>query len=100
MEKLNNEIRVPIEGLGCLVATANTFDSNFPHISVCLELEDKTLIDLSMIAVPRGEIAVARGLSEDNKDIDIYTFGDVYTEDYSRKDKIKYTDVQEAMELI
>lgn len=99
MEKLkNNEIRVPVEGLGCLIATA-THDHDFPCISVCLELEDKTLIDLSMVAVPQGKIAAARGLPEDNKDVDIYTFGDVYTEDYTRQDRIKFSELQDAMKI-
>ena len=60
--------------------------------------EEKNLIDLCGVEIKKGELAKSNGLPENNKDIDIYTYADPYSEDYTSKETIKYEDIQNALE--
>jgi len=46
---------------------------------------DKTVIDLAMSEIKKGELALNENLSEDNMDIDIYIWGNPFSEDYSQR---------------
>lgn len=73
-KRAENEVKIPVEGLGYLSATAQKPDEISYQISVGLELNSGEFIDLSTVEIKR-------------------------TDDYIRKDRMKFADIQKALEL-
>ena len=49
-----------------------------------------SLFDLAFAEVKRGEIAKNDGLAENNRDVDLYVYGDQSTEDFTEKIRFPY----------
>ena len=84
----NNEIRVKING-GYLVAGRNP-DPEYDGIYIVFETDDGTLIDVAVAECPR---------QDDLKRISVYTYEDVYTEDWTRKYNLDVKDIYEALNM-
>jgi hypothetical protein len=80
------EIRVKVNG-GTLIATAEK-DPDYPGISICYETENGDIFDVAWAEVKSDH---------DNKDIDVYTYEDVKTDDYTRKCVLKHNEILEAV---
>lgn len=81
----NNEIRVKING-GYLVAGRNA-DPNYDGIYVVFESDDGSVAD----------VVVVESKTEDNKEnIDVYTYEDEYTEDWTRKYTLRVKEINKA----
>lgn len=81
----NNEIRVKIKG-GYLVAGRNS-DPNYDGIYVGFESDDGYVAD----------VVVIESKTEDNKEnIDVYTYEDECTEDWTRKYTLKPKEFNKA----
>lgn len=84
--ELKNEIRVKVDG-GYLVSGRNE-DPNYDGIYVCFESDSGDVID----------IVLAEAKLENNKEIiDIYSYEDVSSEQWTGKFSIKTKDIKEAM---
>ena len=82
---MKNEIRVKVDG-GYLVSGRNE-DPNY-DIYVCFESDSGDVID----------IVLAEAKSENNKEIiDIYSYEDISSEQWTSKFSIKTKDIKEAM---
>ena len=81
-----NEIRIKVNG-GTLIAFAHN-DPYFPSIAILFETENGDLIDVALAEVKA---------ENSNKDIDVYTYEDVTTEDFTRKFTIKHNEIIEAL---
>ena len=68
------EIRVKVKG-GYIVSTRNE-DPDWDGVSVYFETDDGVIIDIAIVECPA---------LEDYKNINVYTYEDAYTEDYTRK---------------
>lgn len=85
---MEKEIRVKVNN-GYLVAGRNA-DPNYDGIYICFEANEGTVID----------IAVVEAKSEnDKKKIDVYTWADVYTEEYTDKFTISTEDIYKALDI-
>lgn len=83
---MKDEIRVKVDG-GYLVSGRNE-DPNYDGIYVCFESDSGYIVD----------IAIAEVKSENNKEIiDIYSYEDVSSEEWTSKFSIKTKDIKEAM---
>lgn len=83
---MKNEIRVKVDG-GYLVSGRNE-DPNYDGIYVCFESDSRDVID----------IVLAEAKSENNKEIiDIYSYEDISSEQWTSKFSIKTKDIKEAM---
>lgn len=88
-------VKVPVNG-GYLIAEAN--DTDFGTKQACLLYEcNGYQIDLAFAEVKEGKLAEAVDLPADNKNIDLYIYADPYSEDYTVKETISYTDIQDAL---
>lgn len=81
------EIRVKTIG-GTLIAEQN-FDPDYAGISIVFETEDRNVIDI---------VGVECKAETGQKELDIYSFEDVSTEDCTRKVTIKVADIYQALE--
>lgn len=80
------EIRVRMNG-GYLVAGRNP-DQNYDGIYIVFESDDGAIID----------VVVAECKSEfEKKKIDVYTYEDVFNEDYTRKCTLNVEDIYDAL---
>lgn len=59
---------------------------------------DNSPIDLTMAEIKKGELAKVHKLPEDNKDIDVYVWSDVNTEDYTKRFSLNHADILQALE--
>lgn len=86
---------------GALITYLNELDPGTYTYQVgnAYEAEDGNIVDLCLAEIKKGELAEASHLNSDNKDIDIYTYGDIYSEGYTNKETIKYEDLRKALEL-
>lgn len=82
---------------GTLIAGISSGESS--QATVCFETETLEVIDLCMAEIPSGELADIYKRTEgyEDGDIRILTWSDVFTEDYTRKDTIKASDIRELM---
>ena len=60
--------------------------------------EKGTILDLSFSEIKKDSLTEGEGLSLDNKDIDIYVWGDAFNEDYTEKVRLSYKDIMRALE--
>lgn len=82
----NKEIRVPVKN-GVLVAGRNG-DPDYDGIYIVFETNEGDIIDL----------VVTECKAENNqKVIDIYSFEDAYTEDFTRKASVNIEDIYNAL---
>lgn len=92
------QVTVPLKDGGELEMSATDIDgSGTRQVFINYKDEEKNLIDLCGVEIKKGELAKANGLQEDNKDIDIYTYGDPYSEDYTDKTTIANEDIEKAL---
>lgn len=90
-------IDIPVDD-NVLQLSNSTADYNTQQASITyLKGEARDMIDLALVEIKKGELAVAHKLKADNKDIDIYSYGDVYDEDFTRHDRIAYSDIEKAL---
>lgn len=89
------QITKPVRG-GSLIAYTSVADAGTDQAGVMYKTEDECLIDLCMAEVKGGELAEVSGLAPENKDPDLYVYGDVYQEDYTEKIHIPWTDINSA----
>lgn len=80
-----------------LVASITSTDNATPQVSILFETNDNQ-IDIAMAEIKHGELAEIDGKTPGNKDIDLYCYTDPYTEDWQRKDTIKYDEVKDAVD--
>lgn len=80
---------------GTLVAGISSGESS--QAAVHLETEALGTIDLCLAEIPNGELADVFKKTEgyEDGDIRILTWADVFSEDYTRKDTIKASDIRE-----
>lgn len=81
-----NEIRVPIND-GYLVARRNA-DPNYDGIHIVFETKDGVSINITSVECK---------LETDKKKIDIYTYANVYTKDFTSKNSIKVDEIQKML---
>lgn len=92
------QVTVPLKDGGELETSVTDIDgSGTRQAFINYRDEEKNLIDLCGVEIKKGELAKANGLQEDNKDIDIYTYGDPYSEDYTDKTTIAHEDIEKAI---
>lgn len=58
---------------------------------------NKGVVDLSLSEIKIGDYAEMYNKSRDNKDVDIYVWGDAFSEDHTNKTTISYEDIKEAL---
>lgn len=81
-----NEIRVPVNG-GYLVAGRNS-DPNYDGIYIVFETDEGDIID----------VVLTEAKSEYNKEkIDVYCYGNVYTEDFTMKYTLDSKEIYKAL---
>lgn len=90
-------IKQPVNG-GKLIAFNSVADYGTGQVGLGYEAPDGSVIDLSFAEVKNGELAKVNNLPPDNKDIDIYLYSDVFTEDFTQHNTIKYDDIKTALE--
>ena len=90
----NISVKIPVDN-NFLIAAVTAADDNI-QASIMHET-DGYEIDIAMAEVKRGEIATMDKKPADNKDIDLYSYTDPYSEDYQRKDTIKFDDIKKAL---
>lgn len=90
----NVVVKIPVDN-NFLIAAVTAADDNI-QASIMHET-DGYEIDIAMAEVKRGEIATMDKKPADNKDIDLYSYTDPYSEDYQRKDTIKFDDIKKAL---
>ena len=83
-----DEIVVPING-GKILAGRNT-DLDYPGVSICYETEHGDLIDI---------VTVEAHPDENKKDIHVYCYEDVVTEDWTHKFVIRKANVDKVLGL-
>lgn len=95
------EIRLPVSGIGYITATSGSSDGISPQMSIGVEYEVNDdiceLADLALVEVKKGELAKAEGLNPNNTDIDIYTYADICTDDYTHHDRIRMSDIEKII---
>ena len=84
----NNEIRVKMEG-GYLVAGRNT-DPDYDGIYIVFETDEGAVIDVALAECPA---------QDDYKKIHVYTYEDVYTEDWTRKYSLDVKEIYKALDI-
>jgi hypothetical protein len=91
-------IKVPVDG-GVLEAFESESDFGIYQVGIVYDCNDNVnsaVFDLALAEVKKGELAENSGLDpENNKDIDLYVFGDQTTEDYSEKISLSYDKFKE-----
>lgn len=87
------EVTIPVSDHSNLVAYTSQSDLGTMQVGTMLYEEDYP-IDLSLVEIKKGDLAVANGLSEDNMDIDLMVWGDPSSEDYTTKQQIKHDDIE------
>ena len=90
---LNASISIKTDG-GKLVMYNSTPDMITMQASVDYITDNDSQIQLTMAEVKKGELAK----TPDNKDIDVYTYQDVYSDDYTDKFTIEYNTIDKAFE--
>ena len=90
-------IKQPVNG-GKLIAFNSVADYGTGQVGLGYETPDGSVIDLSFAEVKNGELAKVNDLPPDNKDIDVYAYSDVFTEDLTQHNTIKYDDIKTALE--
>lgn len=88
-----NEIRVPVNN-GYLVAKRNT-DPNYDGIHIVFETKDGVSIDIASVECKLK--TDKKKLETDKKKIDIYTYANVYGEDFISKNLIKVDEIQKML---
>lgn len=83
---MDNEIRVKVDG-GYLVAGRNS-DPYYDGIYIVFETDDGDIIDV---------VITECKLENDQKEIDVYTYEDVYTEDFTRKYSLDIGEIYRAI---
>lgn len=87
------EIKLKVNG-GTLVAWVQECGKETSQAGICYIPDDDTCeIDLCCAEVKGDGLAG----KPDNKDIDVYLWGDPYTEDYTEKVSIANKDIMEAL---
>ena len=81
-----NENRVPVNN-GYLVARRNA-DPNYDGIHIVFETKDGIPIDITSVECKS---------ETDKKKIDIYTYANVYTEDFTSKNSIKVDEIHKML---
>ena len=106
VEAAHIEIRSPSNisvkiksGNEALITYLDELDTGTYQVGNAYEAEDGTVVDLCFAEIKKGELAETAHLSSDNKDIDLYTYGNVYSEEYTNKETIKYEDLRKALDL-
>lgn len=84
----NMEIRTPVDG-NTFVAWIGASDYNSKNCGIVYETPD-TEFDLAMAEVKKDSLAIVHSLKPDNKDIDLYVWGDINTEDFTGYIRIPY----------
>lgn len=90
------EVTIPVSDHSNLVAYTSQSDLGTMQVGTMLYEEDFP-IDLSLVEIKKGDLAVANGLSEDNMDIDLMVWGDPDSEDYTTKQHIKHSDIERVI---
>ncbi len=79
---------------GSLVADIWTADYNTQAASLCYQPEEsRGEISLAVAEVKQGELAELDGKSADNKDIDLYVYGDTRSEDWTDKVVLSHDEI-------
>lgn len=78
--------------VGSLIAGIS--DNEAMQAYVCLETADN-LIDLCLVDMPHKELRESAYKDLEEGDMQVLTWGDVYSEDYTHKDVIKASDIKE-----
>jgi hypothetical protein len=86
------DIKVPVNG-GYLVAGNGKSDYGTEQIYLTYECNGY-VIDLALAEVKAGELAKIENKPADNKDIDVYTYEDAHSEDWTRKFVLEYKDIE------
>lgn len=83
-----NEIRVNMHG-GCLVAGRN-LDPDYDGIYVVFEADDGSVVDVVLVECKE---------ENNRKKIDVYTYEDVYNEDFTKKYTLNVKDIYKALDI-
>lgn len=83
-----SEIRVPIAG-GTIVAERNP-DPNYDGLTIFFQTDSGDIVDL---------VLVESKSENERKNIEVYNYDDVYSEDYTRKTTVLVKDIYEALDL-
>lgn len=83
---MSDQIRVKVDG-GYLVAQRNA-DPDYDGISVMFETDERDIIDIVLIESPNDT---------ERKITNVYTYEDVYQEDFTKKYVIKHDDIYRAL---
>lgn len=94
---LDVSIEKPANG-GTLVAYANDVDKESSQAGVYYRPNGTDVIfDLCCAEVKGEGLAVIDGKTADNKDVDVYTYSDIFKEDYTDKFTLKHHDIIEML---
>lgn len=87
-----------IPGEAAFVASANYAGNESAQVSLSYRAPGQSLIDLAMVEVKMNDLAEISHLSRNNKDVDLYVWEDLTTEDYTRKTRFSYEDLKKIDE--
>ncbi|MBO5435935.1 hypothetical protein J6A31_09085 [bacterium] len=88
-------IKVPTDN-GHLIVYNCESDFGTKQIGMDYSVENETdelTVQIATAEIKKGELAEVSHLSSDNKDVDVYTYSNVFDEDYTDKFTIKHNDV-------
>lgn len=95
---LLTEVSLALEDGSSLVAFAISPDRESFQVGTGFVTEDKQPFDLTMSEIKRGDLAIVNKMPANNMDIDIYTWSNPYTEDYTDKSTIYHDDISKIIE--
>lgn len=87
----------PVDG-GVLTAYSFVSDYGTCQTGLSYRTDDGIVTDIACAEVKRGELAKVNGYPEDNKDVDVYVWGDLYSEDFSEHFSISHDELESMSE--
>lgn len=92
------DMTLEIPGEAAFVASANYAGDESAQMSLSYRTPGQSLIDLAMAEVKMNDLAEVSHLERDNKDVDLYVWEDLTTDDYTRKTHFVYENLKKIDE--
>ena len=81
---------------GILRVSIGYSDGHTPQADITFEPTGGSEISLAMAKINRGELAVDSKIPEDNRDVELYAWGNIWDKDYTNKYTLDYSEMVQA----